>query len=220
MLYLISLAVVSLVLLPAIFQHWLAMMEHLSSGGAKPRPPLLQPFLLCAVMLSMSAPLVTTLGFVGGLHGGNSARGSVLVALAGALLCVGFSLWQLRGYWSSSQIGFWRTGKVVALAGAGVLVATASVQHLAFFTSNADGWANLDLIRDVATVDDMPGCNNAVVLIHARPDGMVDYRCPQDVLFNRETSEPFAPWPGYVEGTSMQLPKALKLITDQAQHLE
>lgn len=43
------------------------------------------------------------------------------------------------------------------------------------------------------------------------------YRCPRSVVFGMGSSTPFAPWPSYTSGHSVQLPGALAAFQHQAQ---
>jgi len=70
----------------------------------------------------------------------------------------------------------------------------------------------------MADLGDMEQCASAMALVQFREAGPLTYRCPTTVLFNRDSQQPFAPWPDYVEGTSQKLADAIMTIKDASEH--
>lgn len=104
----------------------------------------------------------------------------------------------------------WKTGMSVWAFLAGVFVMFTVVDHWMFFWAPGEtGVADLRFMD----IKDME-CKGKVLVRLEKSD--VAYRCPTEVVFGSElSSQPFAPWPGYQEGHSIDVKNALdKLVAD------
>nr|CEK42059.1 hypothetical protein PQBR57_0106 [Pseudomonas fluorescens SBW25] len=104
------------------------------------------------------------------------------------------------------------------LAGVVLVGAVSAISHLTFFSSWKDGIANIEFVRDDVQLKDMANCTGGVAFIQYREDGgALHYRCPTLMMFGGYTSQPFAPWPDYVEGDSQDLATFIRDASRNAQ---
>lgn len=121
-----------------------------------------------------------------------------------------YSLYKVGG--DRSRAG-WRGGISASCVVLGLYVSGAALDHLMFFRKGQlSGFADARSLG-VADVD----CEIAVVRL--QEDG-ADYRCPHSVVLGMESAAPFAPWPSYTSGHSVQLPKALADFRQRARARE
>lgn len=222
MLYLTLCSLVMLVAAVSLHKHMFQMIDFVHSvEGARPNPlPALFPILSA---VAFSAPvLVLFFGdlFVEPEQGQpiNYGRTQIYFLLAGSLACLAMGFFAARMGWKEGKIGFWATGRLVVLLLAGIVGAIPAYQHLTFFSSDQGGVANVGILREIADLGDMERCISAVALVQFRDAGPINYRCPTALIFNRDSHQPFTPWPEYVEGTSQDLADAIMTVKDASEH--
>ncbi|WP_139272281.1 hypothetical protein [Pseudomonas luteola] len=168
----------------------------------------------------MAAPVLMTV-----YQGVMAARGNELtmgsgklviwLALAGSILVAGMGAFKLRGL--SQRSSFSAVGFAVMPILIGLVSAIAVVKQLAFMDENS-GMVNYGAIKQMAEITDMPDCKSDIVLAHYEYGQPVVYRCPKAYVLNALTSNPFVPWPDYIEGTSVQLGQAMDQFNEQAKN--
>jgi len=175
--------------------------------------------LLIATAL-MAAPVLMTIftGFMAA-RGNPITMGSgklvIWLALAGSILVTGIGAFKLRGL--SQRGSFSAVGFAVMPILIGLVSGTAVVKQLAFMDENS-GMVNYGAIKQMAEITDMPDCKSDIVLAHYEYGQPVVYRCPKAYVLNALTSNPFVPWPDYIEGTSVQLGQAMDQFNEQAKN--
>ncbi|MDD1011269.1 hypothetical protein M5G27_27750 [Pseudomonas shahriarae] len=216
MLYLLLCSLVMIVAMVKVHKVVLQMLEFLSTTeGARPNPAAaLIPILVAA---AYTAPVMTVV--LGVLFTGEnvridatSGRGQIYLLLAGSLVILVTALIGARKAWSDRKLAFWASGRLVILLLAGTVGVLSAYKHLTFFSTDNDGIANVELLRDEAELGDMKACASGVALVQFRDTGPLAYRCPTSVLFNQDSQQPFTPWPDYVEGSSEDLAVAVRDI--------
>lgn len=147
----------------------------------------------------------------------SGGRTSVYLLAAGSVLCAGYAAFTWLVASREKTMGFWSIGQVVILTLAALVGGMSSMKHLTFFHTSQDGWANVELLKSISQINDMPECESPIALVQFRTEpGPIAYRCPRNLLFNRHTSQPFSPWPDYVEGTSSDLAIAIGAASSSA----
>lgn len=168
----------------------------------------------------MAAPVLMTI-FTGlmAARGNEITMGSgklvIWLALAGSILVAGIGLFKLRGL--SGRSSFSAVGFAVMPILIGLVSAIAVIKQLAFMDENS-GMVNYGAIKQIAEITDMPDCKSDIVLAHYEKGQPVVYRCPKAYVLNPMTSNPFVPWPDYIEGTSVQLGQAMDQFNEQAKN--
>lgn len=216
MLYLLLCSLVMIVAMSKVHKVVLQMLEFMTTPeGARPNPvAALIPILVAA---AYTAPVMTL--FFGVLYTGenvridaSSGRMQIYLLLAGSLVILVAALMGARKAWSDRKLAFWACGRLVILLLASTVGVLSAYKHLTFFSSDNDGIANVELLRDEANLGDMKECSSGVALVRFRDTGPLAYRCPTSVLFNQDSQQPFTPWPDYVEGSSEDLAVAVRDI--------
>ncbi|HDU2622435.1 TPA: hypothetical protein RE968_003400 [Pseudomonas aeruginosa] len=221
MLYLILCSLAMLVAVASLHHHMLKTMDYLhDSEMARPNPlialiPMLATSAFCAPILVLFFGDL----FVDAENGSptNNGRVQIYFLLAGSLGLLVMGLLSARSAWTTGKLSFWATGRLAVLVLAGSVGSVSAYQHLTFFSSDQDGIANVGILRELADLNDMEQCASAVALVQFRNSGPFTYRCPTTVLFNRNSQQPFAPWPDYVEGSSQKLADTILSIKDAAE---
>ncbi len=222
MLYLLLCSLVMIVALAKVHKVMLQMLEFMSTPeGARPNPVgALVPMLVASAYTAPVMVLVLGILYTGGnvrtdVIGG---RGQIYLLLAGSLVILVKALIGARKAWSDRKLAFWASGRLVILFLAGMVGVLSAYKHLTFFSTDNDGVANVELLREFAELDDMKACTSGVALVQFRDTGPLAYRCPTTLLFNQETQQPFTPWPDYVEGISEDLAIAVGNVKDAVEH--
>ncbi|MBF8643121.1 hypothetical protein [Pseudomonas luteola] len=175
--------------------------------------------LLIATAL-MAAPVLMTIftGFMAA-RGNPITMGSgklvIWLALAGSILVAGIGAFKLRGL--NRRSSFSAVGFAVMPILIGLVSAIAVVKQLSFMDENS-AMVNYGAIKQMAEITDMPDCKSDIVLAHYEYGKPVVYRCPKAYVLNALTSNPFVPWPDYIEGTSVQLGQAMDQFNEQAKN--
>lgn len=168
----------------------------------------------------MAAPVLMTI-FTGFMvaRGNEITMGSgklvIWLALAGSILVAGIGVFKLRGL--SRRSSFSAVGFAVMPILIGLVSAIAVVKQLAFMDENS-GMVNYGAIKQMTEITDMPDCKSDIVLAHYEYGQPVVYRCPKAYVLNALTSNPFVPWPDYIEGTSVQLGQAMDQFNEQSKN--
>lgn len=222
MLYLLLCSLVMIVAMVKVSKVVLQMIQFMSTpAGARPNPvAAMIPMLVAA---AYTAP-VMTLYFgvlytdVSGRIDATSGRGQIYLLLAGSLVILVTALIGARKAWSDKKLAFPASGRLVILLLAGTVGVLSAYKHLTFFSTDNDGIANVELLREEADLSDMKACSSGVALVRFRDTGPLAYRCPTSVLFNQDSQQPFTPWPDYVEGISEDLAVAVRNIKAAVEH--
>lgn len=157
---------------------------------------------------------------LGSSMGMQSNRWTVWAVLvgSGAVAVYGYLLY--GGTPKDKRGQFWPIGRSVVLSGVVIVGVMSSISHLTFFRSYQDGIANIELLRKMAPLKDLAQCNSGVAFVQFREDdGPIKYRCPTLLMFGGETSQPFAPWPDFVDGESQELAVLIHDTIQAAQKL-
>lgn len=203
-----------------LFAHFLLMYFHcffLLRGILERRPA---QSLTSTMLLGIGAlGLITGLGLnIDPSKGvaGNAVNWCIWLFLAfalGSIVASGAKV--LKSYRSGDLRSFsWRNGISAGALVAGVYMALAVGDHLAFFyrdQATADpGFVNLDFVE----ASDVP-CKG-IALARTEED-VIRYRCPDNIAFGSILyRDPFVPWPSYTEGTSKELKDALDALRSDA----
>lgn len=222
MLYLLLCSLVMIVAMAKVHKVVLHMLEFLSNAeGSRPDPAAaLIPMLVAA---AYTAPVMTVV--LGIFYTGKSVqidatsgRGQIYLLLAGSLVILVTALIGARKAWYGRKLAFWASGRLVILLLAATVGVLSAYKHLTFFSSDNDGIANVELLRDEAELGDMKACSSGIALVQFRDTGPLAYRCPTSVLFNQNSQQPFTPWPDYIEGSSEDLAIAVRDIKAAVEH--
>lgn len=162
-----------------------------------------------AVGLGFAAPMIYT--FLGSdnpnaeTFGIENSRLVVYILLASS---VGL-LFYMPGLWKRAtdqgEKSFWPVGQIILIALSSFVGIKSSLDHLTFFTTKEDGWANVGIMKEIGEITDMPECTSPIAFVRFATAGPFEYRCPGIIVFNRLSSQPFSPWPHQVTGESQQL---------------
>ncbi len=96
------------------------------------------------------------------------------------------------------------------------IIFIAAASQLAFSARQDAGMVSFDYFRD--DVQDMHcDANLLPAAWDGNPDHPVRYRCPSGPLLNSLTRVPFAPWPNYNAGESLDLAKAMYALRKKAE---
>jgi len=208
------------VLIPVMFTSLKGMLNVAMKGQAPdPRYHPFKTFLPALLANLMLSPLLAALFDEWRLHSGqaiaaSTGAASVMLALIGA---AGILVLTVRdGFRNRHGLGFWGTGKCLALTVAASIGVVATTSHLLFTHGEHAGTVAFDAFRDAAP--DIQ-CDASVLLIRwsGEQDSPVQYRCPTTYLLNRHASRPFLPWPDYREGYSADLAVVLHEMLKNAQ---
>ncbi len=215
MLYLVS----CLILLITASHQMLKIVHAQMTGfddSTGPRPRLELMLLWVAIAAGFSSPFIVTiidsvrLETVG-LSSSHSIKWTIYVLLLSACAACVCAALALCTCIKSNSGTFWLQGKAVAIACAGCIGVVSAVSHLMFFQSSMDGIANVDLLRELSSVQDMENCRDGLAFVQYREDeGPLMYRCPTSIVLGGYTSQPFAPWPDYTQGKSQDLATAIR----------
>lgn len=216
MLYMLSCLVISLSCLFGLFSHMNRLIEHAQNNGTS-RPSPLTTLILGLMLFATSAPIaLTILSDQTMTLDASYGRLSVHLLAMGGAAAVGWGVWNLYLAFKVQSAGFWNAGHIILLMTAGGVCLMSAVEHLSFYRSSSDGWANLELIKEISPISDMANCDASIVLVRNSDSGAMEYRCPTIMIVNRHSSQPFVPWPDYTEGSSQQLGDAIRDIKSQA----
>lgn len=187
-----------------------------------PRPRLELMLLWVAIAAGFSSPFIITITDsvrleTAGLSSSHNIRWTIYVLLLSACAACVCAAQTLRISIKSNSGTFWLQGKAVALACAGGIGVVSAVSHLMFFQSSMDGIVNVELLRELSSVEDMENCRGGLAFVQYREgEGPRNYRCPTSIVLGGYTSQPFAPWPDYTQGKSQDLATAIRDITAAA----
>jgi hypothetical protein len=216
MLYTLSCLVISLSCLFGLFRHMNRLIEHAQIDG-RSRPSPMTTLILGLMLFATSAPIaLTILSDKAMTWDASYGRLSVQLLAMGGAAAAGWAVWKLYFALKTQSAGFWNAGHIILLMTAGGVCMVSAVEHLSFYRSSSDGWANLELIKEISPISDMKSCNASIVLIRISDSGAMEYRCPTIMILNSRSSQPFVPWPDYTEGTSQQLGDAIRDFKSQA----
>lgn len=216
MLYMLSCLVITLSCLIGLFSHMNRLIEHVQSNETS-RPSPLTTLILGLMLFATSAPIaLTILSDQTMTLDASYGRLSVQLLAMGGAAAVGWGVWKLYFAYKVQSAGFWNAGHIILLMTAGGVCMISAAEHLSFYRSSSDGWANLELIKEISPISDMKNCNASIVLVRNSDSGAIEYRCPTIMIVNRHSSQPFVPWPDYTEGSSQQLGDAIRDIKSQA----
>ncbi|EPA99469.1 hypothetical protein [Pseudomonas sp. G5(2012)] len=222
MLYLLLCSLVMIVAMVKVSKVVLQMIQFMSTPeAARPNPvAAMIPMLVAA---AYTAPVMTL--YFGVLYTGGSVRtdatsgrGQIYLLLASSLVILVTALIGARKAWSDKKLAFSASGRLVILLLAGTVGVLSAYKHLTFFSTDNDGIANVELLREEADLGDMKACSSGLALVRFRDTGPLAYRCPTSVLFNQDSQQPFTPWPDYVEGNSEDLAVAVRDIKAAVEH--
>ncbi|MGG2576011.1 hypothetical protein ACQYZY_28290 [Pseudomonas aeruginosa] len=171
----------------------------------------LEPLLLGVICLLFMAPVLSMLLEIDAPTAFDipTGRTSVYLLGLGAVVCTGYASYCWQRAASAGGSVFWPTGKVVVLSCAAVVGLVSAFQHLSFFSNDKAGWADVRVLKEIGDIQDMQACVSPIALVQFEDAAPFGYRCPESVLFNSFTSEPFVPWPDYVDGESEALGNAI-----------
>jgi len=192
--------------------------QHASPGVGQRLKQMGLVFTSYAVGLAYCAPLIYLMfgsyEDPGKTFGVDDARFSVYLVLAGsaALLFYLPYLWRR----AADTKRFWPMGQLLLIALACFVGVKSAYDHLTFFSTSQAGWANVSFLRDAEKITDMPTCTSEIAFVRFQSTGPFEYRCPGVVVFNRFSSQPFAPWPHNDSGVSQQLADAILKIKSKA----
>lgn len=222
MLYLVFCSPVMIIALLGMWRDFLRIAD-LNAGvpGSRPQPGL--TIFGIAMAFAFCAPLLYV--FYAALkHGPDEGmpfmdfRWSVYALFAGSIMAVAYAVTALLRTEKNKRGNFWTVGQVTLLVGAAVVGIGSSVSHLSFFSSSSAGIANIGFLREIADIQDMNNCRSDIALVKFKDSGPLEYRCPTAIAFGGGfSSEPFVPWPSYVNGESQQLGEALRKVTESAE---
>lgn len=208
----------------AIYSLSFALLSYFSR---KPHPIILAKrvwvgFIVCFMVAApINLSIVTATPSAMGLKLTRYANLSVVLSSIGAVILAGVVCRRIYlDYRSSSTVGFWRVGGRVAVLVSAMVLVVAGIKHVTFATAEA-GWTQAKSIPGLE-------CDKPIVLFQwaglergADPSlaafTPARYRCPGALLFNQWSQVPFAPWPDYVEGESIELARELNEIVSSAQ---
>lgn len=179
--------------------------------------------LAMAMALCFMAPVLSMFVYIvqadaGAAQTVEGVRRSVYLVLLGSLLAVAYAYLLFRRTPQDARCQFWSTGRLLLFTGIAVVGGVSAYKHLTFFHSPKDGVANVGFMQELAQIKDMPNCERGVAFVQYREDdGPLTYRCPTSLMFGALTSQPFAPWPDFEDGESLDLAVAIKDISNKAQ---
>lgn len=202
-----------------------AQLAH-SANETSPKPSIAPTLLAVAMTLCFTAPLLSI--FFGVLQTGPVAsvstggiRLTVYGVLLGSVLVAVYAYLLFRLTPKAERGHFWPVGRTVILVGVVIVGAASSVSHLSFFHSSKDGIANIEFLRESASLKDMADCKSGVAFVQFRDDdGPLKFRCPTLLMFGGHTSQPFTPWPDYVDGESQELAVVVKDMFQEAKSFD
>lgn len=171
----------------------------------------LEPLLLGVICLLFMAPVLSMMLEIDAPSSFDipTGRTSVYMLGLGAVLCTGYACYCWKRAASAGSGVFWPMGKVVVLLCAAVVGMTSAFQHLSFFSNDKAGWADVRILKEIGDIKDMQSCVFPVALVQFQDAAPFGYRCPESVIFNSFTTEPFVPWPDYLDGESQGLGNAI-----------
>ncbi|NVL48641.1 hypothetical protein F2S72_01365 [Pseudomonas syringae pv. actinidiae] len=227
MLFMICCLLVMAAACAEMFKTLSAQISYLSDRSA-PKPSIVTPLLAMAMMLAFTSPLLFSVygaldqsAAVTDADGVRNVRRTVYLVFVGSGLVAAYAYLLFSRTPSNIKGEFWPVGRSVVLAGVVMVGSISSISHLTFFRSSNDGIANIELLRRMAPLKDMANCTSGVAFVQYREDdGPLTYRCPTLLVFGGETSQPFAPYPDYVDGKSEELATVLKETLESATKLE
>lgn len=106
----------------------------------------------------------------------------------------------------------------VALA-TSVYMLFAALDHLAFYsfgTATDAGMLNWEATKAELKAKDVD-CDKGILLVAHVDQAEAAYRCPTTLVFDKFSAMPFAPWPSYVSGKSVDLASSIRDMQAQAQ---
>jgi len=183
------------------------MREALSTEQGKRRYLPLFELASYAVGMAYCAPLLHTFFAPAGtpeeILGIDSGRLTVYLLLASSVAMLFYipSLWKK----AADSKRFWPMGQLTLIALACFVGGKSAYDHLTFFSTKQAGWANFVLLKKIGEITDMPGCTSPIAFVRYQSTGPFEYRCPGLIVFNQQSSQPFAPWPHNDNGSSQQL---------------
>lgn len=189
-----------------LFAHWMAALAAIQ--GRLPR--VVAPLHLLVGLLGLAGATLSVLpSWQMKSHDYNT-----LAFFAFGAGSMGLIAWELRlpNAWTRG----WRQALAVASIASGLFVMFTVVDHWRFFDAEGDraGVANAALIG----ADDVQ-CPGGMVLMRIEANDAV-YRCPESIVWGGYSAKPFAPWPSYSEGRSVQLKDKLAAALANARKME
>ncbi|MGP0171313.1 hypothetical protein ACSVIJ_05445 [Pseudomonas sp. NCHU5208] len=210
MLYLILCLALMVLATFSQFSYMTRAAQFANEPWTKWRLPL-EPLLLGVISLLFMAPVLSMILEIDAPTSFDipTGRTSVYLLGLGAVVCTGYASYCWQRAASAEGRLFWPTGKVVVLSCAAVVGMVSAFQHLSFFSNDKAGWADVRVLKEIGDIQDMQACVSPVALVQFEDAAPFGYRCPESVMFNSFASEPFVPWPDYVDGESEALGNAI-----------
>ncbi|MBB3221673.1 hypothetical protein [Pseudoduganella umbonata] len=134
------------------------------------------------------------------------------ILLAGAIMtAVGCAAVLYGGRRSSEKTPF-SAAALAALLGCLYLGFTA-LDHLHFYQDKErTGYLDASIAEEAGVP-----CARGFILVRLEPDRReATYRCPSNIVFGDYLDQPFVPWPSYREGSSAELPLAIRRLQESA----
>ena len=148
MLYLLSSLVISLSCLFGLFRHMNRLIEHSQIDGTS-RPTPMTTLILGLMLFATSAPKALTILSDKAMNlDARYGRLSVELLALGGAAAAGWAVWKLYFAFKFQNAGFWNARHIILLISAGGICMMSAVEHISFYHSSSDGWANLELIKD------------------------------------------------------------------------
>lgn len=197
----------------------------IATGKLKTGPAFAQFFVCFLIGGLLSSPLVLMMLRASEFENGKavtmmSAWTTPLLFAAGGVAAAAFFAFRLYRQHKQGSAGFLAIGPNVIALAAGLYVAAAAADHLAFIQAGPDaGYLNWGFFAEEGQVTDVQCAHDTMLVAHIDADE-VSYRCPTSVVMNSVAAAPFVPWPSYTEGKSRLLAQRLHRMREEARAAE
>lgn len=132
---------------------------------------------------------------------------------ASSTILFGGRLWSAFRHQSDNSLYSWKSGMSVWAVIAGIYLVYTVVDHWMFF-------ADPEKTGITVVVEEIHDMSCTTMTLFRMEDARAVYRCPSGMVFGYLTAQPFAPWPSYVEGRSVDLKNFIESTLANAKRIQ